>query len=184
MGLNLRALIFHRNNKKEGRRSAYRQTCFWVSQSHSRVSQSTHMYATFVCFRHMLTTFFMCFQTKKMGTMVGQKSSQVVGKKKTLHLPYLSTRPRRFLLPWNTQELRWDPTILLLWESIVHLAFPGDNNRLSCLSEVIARTSWENTNQGKRAPNHQQNRFFSECIWQNDGYKLHCFAVLTKCMCC
>ena len=28
MGLNLRALIFHRNNKKEGRCSAYRQTCF------------------------------------------------------------------------------------------------------------------------------------------------------------
>ena len=45
MGLNLRALIFHRNNKKEGSRSAYRQTCFWVSQSHSRVSQSTHLYA-------------------------------------------------------------------------------------------------------------------------------------------
>ena len=44
MCLNLRALIFHRNNKKEGRRSAYRQTCFWVSQSHSRVSQSTHLY--------------------------------------------------------------------------------------------------------------------------------------------
>ena len=44
MGLNLRALIFHRNNKKEGRRSAYRQTSFRVSQSHSRVSQSTHLY--------------------------------------------------------------------------------------------------------------------------------------------
>ena len=45
MGLNLCALIFHCNNKKEGRPSAYRQTCFWVSQSHSRVSQSTHLYA-------------------------------------------------------------------------------------------------------------------------------------------
>ena len=28
MGLNLRALIFHRNIKKEGRRSAYRQPSF------------------------------------------------------------------------------------------------------------------------------------------------------------
>ena len=44
MGLNLRAFIFHRKNKKEWRQSAYRQTWFWVSQSHSRVSQSIPLY--------------------------------------------------------------------------------------------------------------------------------------------
>ena len=46
MGLNLCALIFHRNNKKEGRRSVYRQTCFWVSESLCRVSELNGTYAS------------------------------------------------------------------------------------------------------------------------------------------
>ena len=114
-------------------------TCFSLQNSRGEKFQ---FFACYFCILYpYVNNFFMCFQTKKMGTIVCQKSSQVVGKKKTLHLPYLSTKPKRFLLPWNTQELLWDPTILLLWESIVHPAFPGDNNRLLCLSEVIARTS-------------------------------------------
>ena len=38
MGLNLRALIFHRNNKKEGRCSAYRHTSFLISQLSFHIS--------------------------------------------------------------------------------------------------------------------------------------------------
>ena len=47
MGLNLHALIFHRNNKKERRCSANRHTCFWVSQSMAHSSNIRKLKANF-----------------------------------------------------------------------------------------------------------------------------------------
>ena len=40
MCLNLRALIFHRNIKKEGRHSAYRQTSFRVARKAKGVART------------------------------------------------------------------------------------------------------------------------------------------------
>ena len=40
MCLNLHALIFHHNTKKEGRRSAYRQTSFWVARKAKGVART------------------------------------------------------------------------------------------------------------------------------------------------
>ena len=49
MCLNLRALIFHRNTKKEGRRSAYRQTSFWVAWKAKGVARTLEEYVQSWC---------------------------------------------------------------------------------------------------------------------------------------
>ena len=123
MGLNLRALIFHHNNKKEGRHSAYRQTSFRVSQSHSRVSQSTHLYERNVVVdtTYSETTLKKPFQFVCLFSVWWQFS-------------YSWVHPKEFR-QWQVFEMSWGQPTLGRWGS----GRPMENKRSW---SVMRKTKW------------------------------------------